>query len=131
MANGQGGILIIDDEEDVRQSMAWLLKSKGFRKIDAADSGEAGLRKLAEKEYDMVLLDLIMPKMSGWGVLEELSRRRTAVRVLVVSAVGLPEVVGGEVAKKYPGVDFIGKTHATDGLVLRVKEMLKKPAKPL
>ena len=131
MKKNDTGILIIDDDADVRKSVAFLLATNGFSNVDAVDGAAEGMKKAAAKHYDIILLDMIMPKVSGWGVLEKISAKKLKTRVLVLSAVGLPEVVKDEVGKRYPGVGFLPKTSAAAELVDRIKEMLKEPAKEI
>ena len=122
------GILIIDDEADIRASMMNLLKSKGYVKIDTAATPETGIRKAKAGEYDLIILDMIMPRISGWGVLKEFKQAKLKTRVLVVSAVGLPEMVGTDLKAKYPGVDFLAKTSISTDLERKISEVLGKPA---
>ena len=64
-------ILVIDDEQDVLDSMKLLLESIGH-KVETALSGDNGIAKMREETYDLVLLDILMPKKSGIDVLQEI-----------------------------------------------------------
>ncbi|MFA6489950.1 MAG: response regulator [Candidatus Micrarchaeia archaeon] len=121
-------ILVIDDDDEVRQSISLLLRSKGFSRVDGASGAKEGVKMASESRYDLILLDMIMPKVSGWGALEEISRAKITTRVLVVSAVGLPEVVERKLAKDYPSVMFMQKTRMAAGLVEKIEDALEKPA---
>ncbi len=125
------GILIIDDEADIRNSVIALLRSKGYEKVDSAATPETGIRKAKAGKYDLVILDMIMPRISGWGVLKEFKKAKLKTRVLVVSAVGLPEMVGNDLKAKYPGVDFLAKTNISTDLEKKISEVLGKPAATL
>ena len=116
-------ILIIEDEPDVARSMQILLETAGF-KADIKLGGEEGLRVM--KDYDLVLLDLMMPKMSGRQVLKEMEKRGMKKKVIVVSAVGIPEAVETEVASAYPGTGFISKVHLHEELVKEAEKILGK-----
>ena len=69
-------ILVVDDEEGVRASLKGILGDEGYL-VDAVESGEAGLLAIENHEYDMVLLDVWLPKIDG---IETLSRIRTLDR---------------------------------------------------
>ena len=131
METNEADILIIDDDDDVRRSMELLLKSKGFKHIDSASDAAEGLKKAAKHNYDLILLDMIMPKTSGWGALKKIAAMKISTRVLVVSAVGLPEAVERELAIEYPPVSFLAKTRVTSELAGKIKEMLLAPASTL
>jgi DNA-binding response OmpR family regulator len=78
-------VLIVDDEPDVLLLLRVNLEAAGYQTVLAAD-GETALNKIDESVPDVVLLDIMMPVMDGWGVLRALSERDGAPRVVVVSA---------------------------------------------
>jgi DNA-binding response OmpR family regulator len=78
-------VLIVDDEPDVLLLLRVNLEAAGYQTVLAAD-GETALVKIDESHPDVVLLDIMMPVMDGWGVLRALSERDGAPRVVVVSA---------------------------------------------
>jgi two-component system alkaline phosphatase synthesis response regulator PhoP len=78
-------VLIVDDEPDILLMLRVNLEADGFETALAAD-GETALRRIEEERFDIVLLDVMMPVMDGWGVLQGLSGDPNAPRVIVVSA---------------------------------------------
>jgi DNA-binding response OmpR family regulator len=78
-------ILIIDDDPDVLQLLRLMLETEGFDAVLAPD-GPTGLRRLAEQPPDVVLLDIMMPGMDGWQVLQALATHPDPPAVVVVSA---------------------------------------------
>jgi two-component system alkaline phosphatase synthesis response regulator PhoP len=78
-------VLIVDDEPDVLLLLRVNLEAAGYQTVLAAD-GETALSRIDDSEPDVVLLDIMMPVMDGWGVLRALSARDNAPRVVVVSA---------------------------------------------
>ena len=80
-----GKVLIVDDEPDVLLLLRVNLEAAGYETVLAAD-GETALDRIDDADPDVVLLDIMMPVMDGWGVLRALSDRDTAPRVVVVSA---------------------------------------------
>jgi len=129
MKKNEAKILIVDDEADVRKSIALVLAANDFSEVDTAKGAVEGVKKAEAGNYDIILLDMIMPDVSGWGALEKISAKKIKTRVLVLSAVGLPEVIGDEVKKRYPDVGFMPKTKAAVELADKVRDMLKAPAK--
>ena len=84
-------VLVVDDDIDIRCTVAEILREEGFRVREARNGVEA-LEKVAVERPDLVLLDLLMPGMSGWQVLQTLrsTKRYRTLPVVVLSAV--PEV---------------------------------------
>lgn len=78
-------ILVVDDDPRARKAVARLLAEEGYETTEAADGEEAsGL--LASWPPDLVVTDLDMPRLDGWGLVEEVRRRRPGTPVLVLSA---------------------------------------------
>jgi DNA-binding response OmpR family regulator len=78
-------VLIVDDEPDVLLLLRINLEAAGYQAVLAAD-GETALERIADSAPDLVLLDIMMPVMDGWGVLRVLADRSDAPLVVVVSA---------------------------------------------
>lgn len=78
-------VLIVDDEPDILLMLRVNLEADGFETALAAD-GETALKRIGEERFDVVLLDVMMPVMDGWGVLQGLGGEADAPRVIVVSA---------------------------------------------
>ncbi len=87
-------ILVVDDDEAIREVIAEVLRDEGYEVV-CASNGVQALRELQKADRpDMMLLDLMMPVMSGWEVLEELQSNAelSRVPVVVVSAMSAPGV---------------------------------------
>ncbi len=78
-------VLIVDDNPDILLLLETNLRRAGFGIVKASD-GEMALRAIEEHEPDVVLLDLMMPVLDGWGVLERLGGRSSAPPVIIISA---------------------------------------------
>ncbi len=78
-------VLIVDDEPDILLMLRVSLEADGYETALAAD-GESALRRMERESFDLVLLDVMMPVMDGWGVLEALQTNPSPPRVIVVSA---------------------------------------------
>src|SRR6266568_3665797 len=87
MSKRKGVVLIIDDEEEIRESIEMLLTSEGLSTDTAAD-GEEGLRKIEENLYDAVLLDLMLPGKSGMEVQKDIKRVDPTLPAIIITAIG-------------------------------------------
>ena len=84
MPKKQKKIIIVEDDPFLSKVMNSTLKDEGFE-IDTASDGKAGLEKIMAGNYNLVLLDLIMPVMNGFEVLEALNREKIKIPILVFS----------------------------------------------
>lgn len=116
-------ILIVDDEPNIVISLEYLMKREGYETAVAAD-GEAALASLAEKTPDLVILDVMLPKLNGFEVCRQMRAdvRWRGVRVLMLTARGRDT----EVAKGLGvGADaYVTKPFSTKDLVALVKHLL-------
>jgi two-component system, OmpR family, alkaline phosphatase synthesis response regulator PhoP len=90
----RASVLVVDDDEAIREVIAEVLRDEGYDVVCAAN-GEQALFELKKAHHpDLVLLDLMMPVMSGWEVLEELqgSQELSQIPVVVVSAMSAPGI---------------------------------------
>ncbi len=119
----RGRILIIDDEEVIRESLETLLELEGFDVSSAVDGGE-GLAALARRSYDLVLLDLMLPDRSGIEVLEEIRETDTATPVVMLTAYGSVETAVKAV--QTGADDFFTKPWNNDKLVLGLDQTIAR-----
>src|SRR3954452_13666147 len=115
-------ILLVDDDQEIIESMRITLEAKGYQVLVARD-GNQGLVMCEKEDPDLVILDMMMPKRSGFLVLEKLRRtREVPVRVIMITA------NEGSRHKAYAemlGVDdYIRKPFAMDKLVEAVQRLL-------
>jgi len=82
-------ILVVDDDDDFRETLSEVLTEAGYP-VQQAENGEVALARAAEEAPGMVLLDLKMPVLDGWGVMERMREnpKSAAVPILVLSAYG-------------------------------------------
>jgi DNA-binding response OmpR family regulator len=116
-------ILIVDDEPNIVVSLEYLLKKEGFEVALAAD-GEEALAQVAAFAPDMVLLDVMMPKKSGFEVCQELRAdpAQAGLRIVMLTAKGRDTEMAKGLAL---GADaYITKPFSTKDLVARVKSLL-------
>src|SRR6202047_1534785 len=88
--SSSGSVLIIDDEAEIRESLQTLLEMEGFA-VETADTGEAGLQRLGEQPFDLILLDLALPGRDGMDILTEIHTHEARLPVIMITAYGTVE----------------------------------------
>ena len=114
-------ILIVDDEDGVRESVREVLSDEGYRVIDTAD-GTQVLELIREEKPELVLLDIWMPQVDGIGLLKEIKTQEPDIHVVMVSGHG--NIHTAVTATKFGAFDFIEKPVTLDGLLLTVQRAL-------
>lgn len=120
-------ILVIDDEPGILRFIRRALESEGYAVLTATD-GADGLRLAAEHRPELVVLDLVMPGLSGTAVLAALLAEQHDTRVLVLSAVG--DVQARVRCLDAGAVDFLPKPFAVAELLARVRSRLRELTSP-
>jgi DNA-binding response OmpR family regulator len=119
-------ILMIDDERDICLLIKQNLELSGDYRVVIATNGKDGIASAARKKPDLILLDIIMPGMSGFDVLEKLKSRpeTTAIPVVMLTAVGTEEA--REKAAGLYDEDYIVKPVRTETLKAKIEEVLSR-----
>lgn len=128
MSGGAGSpaptVLVVEDDPDLVWVVRFNLELEGYRTFVAAN-GEDALAMLDEVRPDLIMLDLMMPVMHGWAVLDALRRTRPRVyRILVVSARTGPE--DKRRAQAYEVDGFIAKPFDMDHLLAEIRRILPR-----
>jgi DNA-binding NtrC family response regulator len=123
MSKRKGTVLIIDDEEEIRESIELLLTSEGLS-TDTATTGEEGLKKIEDNLYDAVLLDLMLPGKSGMEVQKDIKRIDPTLPVLIITAIAALETA--ITAIKEGSFDYITKPWNNEKLVVIVRNAIKQ-----
>ena len=120
--NAKTRILIIEDEHSLTDLLVTKLNKEGYD-VDFAYNGEEGYKKIKEKAPDLILLDIIMPKMNGYEVLEALNQDGIKIPVIIISNSGQPVEI--EKTKKLGAVDHLIKTEFSPlDVINKVKKCL-------
>lgn len=119
-------ILIVDDERQLTEALAAILKQQKYS-VDCVFNGEDGLDHALSGIYDLIILDVMMPKMDGFTVLKILRQKKADVPVLMLSA-------KSEISDKIGGLnlgadDYLTKPFNTDELLARIKALLRRKEK--
>ncbi|TAL23177.1 MAG: response regulator [Nitrospirae bacterium] len=116
-------ILIADDDLEVRTTLSELLEIAGYY-TEIAVSGREAIKKAADEDFDVVLLDLVMPDMSGIEALTELKRIRPKAKVIMIS--GFATIANAVDAMKKGASDYIDKPYKKDELLIAVRRALEE-----
>ncbi|MGC4377208.1 response regulator transcription factor [Fictibacillus sp. Mic-4] len=116
-------LLVVDDDDHIRELVNVFLRNEGFEVIEAADGAEA-LLKLEAQKIDMVIMDIMMPNMDGWQLCKEIRTYYGELPILMLTA-------KGETTQKVKGFrlgtdDYLVKPFEPEELVMRVKSILKR-----
>ena len=122
-ASPRGRILVIDDEADIREGLEFLLTSENYA-VDSAQNGTEGLQKMENRAYDLVLLDLMMPDISGMGVLEETRKRDRETPIFMITAYG--SVEAAVQALKLGANDYFSKPWDNEKLIIEIDRMIAR-----
>jgi DNA-binding response OmpR family regulator len=115
-------ILVIEDESRIRSFVARGLEADGFA-VDGADNGQDGLERAVRGTYDLVVLDLLLPKLDGLNVLRELHRRSPELPIVVLSA--RADLRTKLRCFELGANDYVAKPFAVDELLARVRVQLR------
>ena len=116
-------ILIVDDDAEFRSHLMEVLKEEGYQ-IDSAASAKEAYEKLSAAEFDIVLLDYLMPKQSGVDALYEIKRLRPKVKVIMVTA--FASIEHAIDAIKRGATDYISKPFKIDNLLLTLRRVIEE-----
>ncbi len=119
-------ILIVEDEPALADAVAYALKREGFRPFVAYD-GQTGLQMALTEKPDLVILDLMLPKLDGWEICRTL-RARSNVPILILTARGEEheKVLGLELGAD----DYVVKPFSMRELIARVRALLRRAKRP-
>ena len=116
-------ILVVDDEPDLLEQLRETLASQKYD-VDTADEGESALDKLFDKVYDLVILDIMLPKVNGLEILREIRKAKIDTAVIMLTAKGTVEdkIKGLD----YGADDYLQKPFAIAELMARIRSLLRR-----
>lgn len=120
-------ILLVEDEEGLILTLTDRLRSEGFEVVSAKD-GEAGLDTASSQAFDLILLDVMLPKKNGYDVCRDLRQKGVATPVLMLTAKG--ETIDKVLGLKLGADDYLTKPFEVIELLARIEALLRRsPAK--
>ena len=116
-------ILVVEDEPDMRTGLKDNLEFEGYE-VDFAEDGETGLKNILEGDYDLVLLDVMLPRMSGFDVCKTVRKKGDNVPIILLTAKGeeIDKVLGLELGAD----DYVTKPFGLRELLARIKAVLRR-----
>ena len=119
----QKKILVVDDDDEIRELLEFDLAHSGYS-VDTACDGMEGLNKAVNNYYDIILLDVMMPKMNGFDVCKNLRKAKPEIPVLLLTAKG---TIGDKTQGFDCGADdYLVKPFDIQEVLLRVKALLRR-----
>jgi len=122
-------ILLIEDDPFLIDIYTTKLKEAGFS-VEVATDGEQGLKKLAENKFDLLILDIVLPQIDGWEILEKVKSQQSKVKsledlkIIILSNLGQKEEV--EKGIKMGAAKYLIKAHYTPSEVVEeIKQILR------
>ncbi len=115
-------ILLIDDDYELGELLQEYMQMEGFQ-LQAVQDGEAGLQQALSDNYDLVLLDVMLPKLNGFEVLKQL-RLQSSVPVIMLTARG--ESVDRVLGLEYGADDYIPKPYHQHELLARIRAIFRR-----
>jgi DNA-binding NtrC family response regulator len=118
----KGSILVVDDEAEIREGLELLLSSEGYA-VTCAETAAAGLTRLEDRPFDLVLLDVSLPDRNGLDLLQEIHRRDPLLAIVLITAYGSIEMA--RAAFKNGAQDYITKPWSNDELLAQVAQAVE------
>ncbi len=112
-----GSILVIDDEAEIREGLELLLSSEGYS-VGSAETAEAGLARLEQEPFDLLLLDVSLPDRNGLELLREIRQRDADLPIVLITAYGSIDMA--RQAFKSGAQDYITKPWSNDELLAQI-----------
>jgi two-component system, OmpR family, alkaline phosphatase synthesis response regulator PhoP len=121
-------ILLVEDEEDLRMTLCDRLKAEGYVAESAAD-GETGLRKATQNAYDLIILDVMLPKKNGFDLCRDLRNAGIVTPIVMLTARG--QLVDKVLGLKIGADDYLTKPFELLELLARIEAHIRRGAAPL
>lgn len=119
-------LLIVDDDKQIRELLCFDIQSSGYI-VDSACDGQEGLKKALDNNYDLILLDVMMPKMNGYDVCKNIRIAKPDIPILMLTAKGTIEdkTDGFNVGAD----DYLSKPFEIQEVLLRIRALLRRNEK--
>jgi|SRR5690554_1643894 len=118
-------VLVVDDEPNIVLSLEFLMQQAGFD-VDTAEDGEGALAKVDQSIPDLILLDISLPGISGFDVLEQLRQNPRHAKLLIIMLTAHGREVEKEKGLALGADDYVTKPFSTQALVEKVQALLNE-----
>ena len=123
MVESQKRILIVDDDDEIRELLEFDIRSSGYF-VDSAKDGLEGLNKALNNTYDLIVLDVMMPKMNGFDVCKNIRNAKLSIPILMLTAKGTIE--DKTTGFDYGADDYLVKPFDVQEVLLRIRVLLRR-----
>ncbi len=116
-------ILIVDDDDEIRELLEFDISHSGYF-VDTASDGKEGLQKALNNSYDLILLDVMMPKMNGFDVCKNIRQAKLSIPILMLTAKGTinDKTIGFDCGAD----DYLVKPFDVQEVLLRIRVLLRR-----
>lgn len=116
-------ILIVDDDDEIRELLEFDISHSGYF-VDTASDGKEGLQKALNNSYDLILLDVMMPKMNGFDVCKNIRQAKLSIPILMLTAKGTinDKTIGFDCGAD----DYLVKPFDIQEVLLRIRVLLRR-----
>ena len=128
MGEIQKRILIVDDDDEIRDLLEFDVRSSGYF-VDTAKDGLEGLNKALNNTYDLILLDVMMPKMNGFDVCKNIRQAKLSIPILMLTAKGT--IDDKTTGFDYGADDYLVKPFDIQEVLLRIRVLLRRNSVPV
>lgn len=116
-------LLVVDDDKQIRELLVFDIESSGYN-VDFATDGMEGLKKALENNYDLILLDVMMPKINGYEVCKNIRLAKPSTPIIMLTAKGSLE--DKTVGFDYGADDYLVKPFEIQEVLLRIRALLRR-----
>jgi two-component system alkaline phosphatase synthesis response regulator PhoP len=120
-------ILVVEDDEVIRMALADRLQSEGYT-VEFANDGDEGLRKATQGSFDLVVLDIMLPRKNGFDVCRDIRMAGVVVPILMLTARG--QTIDKVLALKIGADDYLTKPFDAMELLARIEALLRRAKSP-
>lgn len=117
-------VLVVEDEHDLRHALEKTLREEGYA-VDGAEDGEEGLYKAESWDYDTIVLDVMLPVMDGWTVLERLRKKKKTPVLMLTARDSVKDRVRG---LDLGSDDYLAKPFSLVELLARIRALIRRSA---
>lgn len=117
-------VLVVEDDPDLRRSLAATLREENYA-VDAAGDGTEGFERARENDYDLIVLDVMLPGLSGWEFLQKLRPTKTTPVLMLTARDAVQDRVKG---LNQGADDYLTKPFDIDELLARIRALIRRAA---
>lgn len=115
-------ILLVDDEKSIRKTFRILIEKEGYS-VSTAENAMQALQLMKTEDFDLVITDTIMPKMSGLELTKTIRKDNSNIPIIVIT--GEPTIANKQIVYKFKATEYLPKPIKKDQLIAKIRTLLK------